>query len=43
MRTAVAVQMRLARVPNDRLLNAKDGVDYPVGPDELSRHLALIS
>lgn len=43
MRTAVAVQMRLARLPNDRVMNAKDGVDYPVGPEELTRHLALVS
>jgi len=35
MRTAVQLQLRLARVPPTKVLQARDGVDYPLSEDEM--------
>lgn len=35
MRTAVQLQLRLARVPPAKVLQARDGVDYPLSEDEM--------
>jgi uncharacterized protein (DUF2336 family) len=35
MRTAVQLQLRLARVPPTKLLQARDGIDYPLSEDEM--------
>lgn len=35
MRTAVQLQLRLARVPPTKVLQARDGIDYPLGEDEM--------
>ncbi|MEX2648296.1 MAG: DUF2336 domain-containing protein [Alphaproteobacteria bacterium] len=43
MRSAVQIQLRLARIAPDRLLNARDGVDYPIPPEELDAHFRLIA
>ncbi len=39
MRTALKLQKDLARVPSHAILNARGGVDYPLGEDELSWYL----
>ena len=38
MRTAIQVQLRVARVPPMDVLNAKDGTDYPLTEEELAWH-----
>ena len=38
MRTAMQVHLRVARVPPMDVLNAKDGTDYPITPEELQWH-----
>ncbi|MGH6718512.1 MAG: DUF2336 domain-containing protein, partial [Alphaproteobacteria bacterium] len=43
MRTAVMVQIRIAGIPPDKVLNARDGVDYPLSAAELDTHFQLIS
>ena len=35
MRTAVQLQLRLARVPPSKVLQARDGIDYPLSEDEM--------
>lgn len=35
MRTAVQLQLRLARVPPSKVLQARNGIDYPLGEDEM--------
>ena len=35
MRTAVQLQLRLARVPPTKILQARNGVDYPLSEDEM--------
>ena len=35
MRTAIQLQLRLARVPPTKVLQARDGVDYPLTEDEM--------
>ena len=35
MRTAVQLQLRLARVPPTKVLQARDGIDYPLSEDEM--------
>lgn len=40
MRTAYALQTKLALVPNAQLLLAKDGRHYPIDEDELTWHLS---
>ena len=39
MRFAMDVQKRLGKIPPDRLLNARDGVDYPLTQDEMRAQL----
>lgn len=41
MRTAMALQLRLAHVPPSRVQNALYGVDYPMTPEEMRRQIAL--
>ncbi|MBT5048504.1 MAG: DUF2336 domain-containing protein [Rhodospirillaceae bacterium] len=36
MRTAVQLQLRLARVPPAKILQARNGVDYPLSEDEMN-------
>lgn len=43
MRTAMAMQLRLAHVPPKEVLNAVYGVDYPLTPAELERQLELFT
>ena len=43
MRTAMQVQLRVARVPPTELLNAKDGTDYPMTAEELQWHVDLFA
>jgi uncharacterized protein (DUF2336 family) len=43
MRTAVQLQLRLARIAPDRVLNARDGVDYPLSANELDAHFRLLA
>ncbi|GJL88321.1 MAG: hypothetical protein DHS20C03_20300 [Minwuia thermotolerans] len=42
MRTALLVQQRIARVPPHELLAARNGVDYPMTPEELEMQIAHI-
>jgi uncharacterized protein (DUF2336 family) len=39
MRTALAIQTRIALVPRDHLLLAREGIHYPLSPDEMEWHL----
>ena len=39
MRTAVQLQLRLARVPPAKILQARTGVDYPLSEDEMNWQL----
>ena len=43
MRTAVLLQTKLAHVPPGKVVNARDGVDYPLDPAELELHLSLVA
>lgn len=43
MRTAMAMQLRLAHVPPKQVLNAVYGVDYPLSPAELEQQIALFT
>ena len=43
MRTAIQVQLRVARVAPMDVLNAKDGTDYPMNEEELKWHADLFS
>lgn len=43
MRTAIQVQLRVARVPPMEVLNAKDGTDYPLSEEELQWHADMFS
>ena len=43
MRTAIQVQLRIARVPPMDVLNAKDGTDYPLTADELQWHADMFA
>ena len=43
MRTAIQVQLRVARVPPMDVLNAKDGTDYPLTVEELEWHAELFA
>ncbi len=40
MRTALRLQRELARVPPDKLVNARNGVDYPFTPEEMAESLS---
>ena len=35
MRTAIQLQLRLARVPPNKVLQARGGIDYPLSEDEM--------
>ena len=39
MRTAMRLQSGLARIPPREVVNARDGVDYPLAPDEMDWQL----
>ena len=41
MRTAVAIQSSIARLPNNKVVMARDGVDYPLPADEMRWHLSF--
>ena len=41
MRTAIQIQLRGAKIPSSKLLNAKDGIDYPLDEEELRWQLEL--
>ncbi len=43
MRTAMQVQLKVARVPPVDVLNAKDGTDYPMTPEELQWHADMFT
>jgi uncharacterized protein (DUF2336 family) len=43
MRTAMQVQLKVARVPPMDVLNAKDGTDYPMTPEELQWHADMFT
>lgn len=43
MRTAIQIQLRVAKIPPSTVMNAKDGVDFPLTPDELQWHVDLFS
>ena len=43
MRTAIQVQLRIARVPPMDVLNAKDGTDYPLSDEELKWHAEMFA
>jgi hypothetical protein len=43
MRTAIQIQLRVAKIPPSTVMNAKDGVDYPLSPDDLQWHVDLFS
>ncbi len=43
MRTAVMIQLRVAGIPPDKVLNARDGVDYPLSGPDLDAHFQLIA
>ena len=43
MRTAIQIQLRLAKIAASAVLNARDGIDYPLPPDDLKLHLELFT
>jgi uncharacterized protein (DUF2336 family) len=43
MRTAVLVQLRVAGIAPDKVLNARDGIDFPLSVQELEAHFRLIA
>ena len=43
MRTAVMIQVRVAGIPPDKVMNARDGIDYPLSKDDLDAHFKLIA
>ncbi len=43
MRTAMRLQLRIARIPATKVLNAKDGVDYPLSEAEMKEALLLFT
>jgi len=42
MRTAMRLQLRVALIPPQQILNAKNGFDYPLGPADLEAQLKLL-
>lgn len=42
MRTAVLIQRRIAGIPPDKMLNARDGIDFPLSKQELQAHFRMI-
>jgi uncharacterized protein (DUF2336 family) len=43
MRTAVKVQSRIARIPPPRMLNARNGTDFPLSESELQTQVRIMS
>jgi hypothetical protein len=43
MRTAVQLQLRLARVPPGKVLQARDGIDYPLSDEEMRWQIDFFS
>ena len=43
MRTALAIQTHIAHVPKDQIALPRDGIGYPMTPDEMSWHLQYFS
>jgi uncharacterized protein (DUF2336 family) len=43
MRFALEAQRRLALIPPSALIYARNGIDYPFSPQEMSRHLRLFT
>ncbi|MDP6345640.1 MAG: DUF2336 domain-containing protein [Alphaproteobacteria bacterium] len=43
MRTAMQLQLRLGHVRPQNILNARDGIDYPLSPQELRRELEMLT
>jgi hypothetical protein len=43
MRTAVLIQRRIAGIPPDKMLNARDGIDFPLSTQELEAHFRMIA
>ncbi|MFQ5785507.1 MAG: DUF2336 domain-containing protein [Alphaproteobacteria bacterium] len=41
MRTAIQIQLRVAKIAPRAVLNAKDGIDYPLDEEELRWHVDL--
>ncbi len=41
MRTAIQIQLRAARIAPTEVMNAKDGIDYPLTDEELQWHVDL--
>ncbi|MBN8531097.1 MAG: DUF2336 domain-containing protein [Alphaproteobacteria bacterium] len=41
MRQCIQVQMRIAKIHHSRVLNAKDGINYPLDPEEMRHYLEL--
>lgn len=42
MRTAMRLQLRTAHIPPTRILNARNGFDYPLSEEEMRRNLDLL-
>ena len=42
MRTAMQLQLRIAHVRPQSILNARDGIDYPLSENEINRELKKI-
>ena len=42
MRFALEVQKRISRIPPSQLLNAHDGLEFPLSPDEMDFQLELV-
>ncbi len=43
MRFAMDVQRRIGHIPPQSMLNARDGVDYPLSPQQLTEQLTLFT
>jgi hypothetical protein len=41
MRTAVAIQSAIARLPSGKTVMAREGVDFPLSPEEMKWHLSF--
>ncbi len=42
MRFALEVQKRISQIPPSQLLNAHDGLEFPLSPDEMDFQLELV-
>jgi len=43
MRTAIQLQLKIAKVPPPDVLNARNGFDYPLSEAEMKRQLETIA